>query len=150
MKSTELKNGFLTFLGLGLYFLIMELLGLSNILFFRALNVFIIAYGMQRTIDANYKNGKMVFIENFASCMLTAIIASVLSMISLSIYIHYMGGEVYLQNLGKAALLTNTQYSINQYCIGLLFEGVASSIIVAYLSLFAWQIKHEKKHEYLS
>jgi hypothetical protein len=31
MKSTELKNGFLTFLGLGLYFLIMELLGLSNI-----------------------------------------------------------------------------------------------------------------------
>jgi hypothetical protein len=46
MKLTkEIRNGFLIFLGIGLYFLLMNVLGLANLFYLRTLNVFFIFWG---------------------------------------------------------------------------------------------------------
>ena len=51
MKNvTELRNGFIIFLGIGLFFLAMDFFGLSNKNYLRALNAFIVIYGINKTI----------------------------------------------------------------------------------------------------
>ena len=43
-KSLEIKNGFLIFLAIGIYFLLMELLGLSQLFYLRLVNIFFVFY----------------------------------------------------------------------------------------------------------
>lgn len=44
-NKTVLQNGFLIFLGIGLFFLLMDLLGLASKNYLRFLNAFIVLYG---------------------------------------------------------------------------------------------------------
>lgn len=149
MNSLHFKYGFRIFLGLAVYFLAMELLGLSHLLFLRFLNILIIGFGLYHAVNENYEEGNHVFIENFLFCMLTSIVALVLSAFALSYYIHYMGGEKFLNSLGKVALLSSENLGISTYCVGIFFEGVASSVITTYFVLYIWEIKHAKYHLHL-
>ena len=67
--STEFKYGILIFLGIGIYFLLMEALGLSDFIYLRILNVFIIIFGLNLTIKSNLKEGKHGYLtkSNFYS-----------------------------------------------------------------------------------
>ena len=68
MKNvTELRNGFIIFLGIGLFFLAMDFFGLSNKNYLRALNAFIVIYGINKTIKMNLNNGITNYLENFIS-----------------------------------------------------------------------------------
>ena len=46
----EISNGFIIFLGIGIYFLLMNVLGLADLFYLRTLNVFFIFYGVNRTM----------------------------------------------------------------------------------------------------
>ncbi len=83
----EIENGILTFLGIGVYFLAMEVLGLANIHYLRVLNIFIVLFFTNRTIKANIKEGKTVYIRNVVSGGLTAFIGTTLSVFALRLYI---------------------------------------------------------------
>ena len=72
--STEFKYGILIFLGIGIYFLLMEAFGLSNLYFLRILNVFIVIYGLNLAIKANLKIGKLGYLPNLISSALTGFI----------------------------------------------------------------------------
>lgn len=56
--SKELNNGILIFISIGIYFLFMELLGLSDVFLLRLLNIFIVVYFINKTIKSNYREGK--------------------------------------------------------------------------------------------
>ena len=130
--SKELNNGILIFISIGIYFLTMELLGLSHVFYLRILNIFIVIYFLQKTIKSNYLEGKTEYLENLISGTLTSLIGVVLSVAGLMVYISMKGGDAYLTKLSANFLFGGGSPSMNQYCIGLLFEGIASSIIITF------------------
>ena len=102
MKFTrELANGFIIFLGIGVYFIILELLGLSHVFWLRLLNVLFVVYGVNRTIRANYKDGIRGYNTNLLSAITTSMIGAFLSIAALLTYIYIKGGEPYLKNLAE-------------------------------------------------
>lgn len=137
--SKELNNGILIFIGIGIYFLTMELLGLSDIFLLRLLNIVIVIYFLNKTIKSNYKEGKIEYLDNIISGTLTSLIGVVLSIAGLFIYVQMKGGDTYLAQLSGNFLFGGGAPSIHQYCIGLLFEGIASSIIINFTLMQYWK-----------
>lgn len=143
--SKELNNGILIFISIGIYFLFMELLGLSDVFLLRLLNIFIVVYFINKTIKSNYREGKTEYLENIISGSLTSLIGVALSVAGLLAYISMKGGNAYLVNLSKNFLFGGGEPSMYQYCLGLLFEGIASSIIITFTLMQYWKdrpLKH--------
>lgn len=143
--SKELNNGILIFISIGIYFLLMELLGLSDVFLLRLLNIFIVVYFINKTIKSNYREGKAEYLENVISGSLTSLTGVALSVAGLLAYISMKGGNNYLANLSKNFLFGGGEPTMYQYCIGLLFEGVASSIIITFTLMQYWKdrpLKH--------
>lgn len=130
--SRELSNGILIAFVIGIYFLTMELLGLSHVFMLRLLNIFIVAYFITRTVKANYKDGKIDYLDNIVSGTLTSLTGVVISVAALLAYIAFRGGNEYLEKLSQNFLFGGGTPSMYQYCIGLLFEGIASSVIITF------------------
>jgi hypothetical protein len=128
----EFRNGFIIFLGIGLYFLLMILLGLGNITALRLLNVVFVFYGVNQTIKMNLIEGKKNFVSNAISAFVTSLVGVFLSIIGLLFYSYMRGGDTYIQSLSKTFLFGGNP-TVNTYCISLLFEGIASSVIVTLL-----------------
>jgi len=141
--SREFANGFIIFLGIGLYFLILEYLGLADEFYLRVLNLFIVAFGINRTIQMNYKDGIRGYNRHLVSAIITSMIGAALSIASLLAYIQFKGGEAYLQTLSKGFLFGGGELTIHYYCIGLLFESIASSIIISFCLMQYWKDKVE-------
>ena len=142
--SKELKNGFLIFIGIGIFFLLMEVLKLSNLYFLRLFNVVIVVYGLNRTIKANIEQGDRNFLTNFISAGLTGAIGVILSIIGLAIYITIRGGSDYLANLSDSFIYGKTT-SIAEYCMVLSLEGMASVLIVVFATIHYWKTKDSFK-----
>lgn len=141
--SRELINGFIIFFGIGIYFLLLDYLGYSDQFYLRIFNVIFIIFGVNRTIQGNYRDGIRGYNRHFLAAILTSMIGAVLSIVSLLIYIQFQGGEDYLQTLSKGFLFGGGEMSIPQYCIGLLFESAAASMIVSFCLMQFWKNKVE-------
>jgi hypothetical protein len=138
--STEFKYGILIFLGIGIYFLLMEVLGLSQLYFLRILNVFIVIYGLNLAIKSNLKNGKVGYLPNLTSSALTGFIGIGLGIIGLVAYLKIRGGEQYMNQLSEAFLFGG-EPSLAEYSFGLFIEGIASVLIVAFINMQYWRTK---------
>ena len=137
-NKVELKNGFLIFLGIGLFFLAMDFLGLANKNYLRALNAFIVLYGINQTIKTNLHNGITDYLENFISGFKTGIIGVVLGITGLIIYVYIKGGESYLSTLSNTFFFIG-KTNIIMYCSVLFFEGIASSLIGSFALMQYWK-----------
>lgn len=133
----ELSNGLLIFFGIGIYFLLMNALGFANIAYLRLFNVFIVFYGVNRTMKMNLEEGKNNFVSEATSAMITSVVGVVLSVLGLLIYSRIKGGDTYIKSLSESFLFGGNP-SINTYCISLFFEGIASSVIVVLLLMLYW------------
>lgn len=138
--SREVFNGYIIFLGIGIFFLLMEVLGLSKYYFLRIFNVFIIIYGLNRTIKSNLADGKTGYLQNLLSSSLTGVIGIILGIIGLALYVNFLGGQEYLNKLSKAFLFGGNP-SIAEYCFGLLIEGIASVLMVVFINMQIWRRK---------
>lgn len=136
----EITNGFIIFLAIGIYFLLMQALNLSHLFYLRFLNVIFVFYGVNRTIQINLKEGKKKFVSNAISALFTSIIGVILSVIGLVIYSYLQGGDAFVQSLSETFLFGGNP-SIDMYSISLLFEGIASSVIVTLLLMLYWNNK---------
>ncbi|WP_298156337.1 hypothetical protein [Flavobacterium sp.] len=142
--SREFTNGFIIFIGIGVYFLIMDYLGLSKHFYLRVLNVFIVVFGVNRTISQNYNAGVRGYNTNLVAAIITSLIGAVLSIAGLLTFIYFKGGENYLESLSEEFLFAGGNASMYTYCIGLLFESVAASLIVSFCLMQFWKTKVEK------
>lgn len=143
--SKELHNGIMIFIGIGMYFLLMEFLGLSDVFILRLLNILIVIYYVNKTIKSNYTEGKLEYLDNLISGTLTSLIGVGLSVAGLLAYISFKGGDAYLVNLSQNFLFGGGNPSMYQFCIGLLFEGIASSVIITFTLMQYWKdrsLKH--------
>lgn len=130
----ELVNGILIFAGIAFYFLIMEFFGLSKIIYLRMLNAAFVYYGVSRTLQSNFKEGKSGYVTNLLSAGITAIIGVLLSVVGLVTYIYSRGGNEYVKNLSEEFLFGGNP-TANEYAFGLLFEGIASGVIVVFIAM---------------
>lgn len=137
----ELTNGFLIFLGISLYFLAMNLLGLASLPYLRLFNILFVFYGVNKTIKMNLAEGEKNFVADATSAMFTSVIGIVLSVLGLLIFSYVKGGDSYIQSLSESFLFGGNP-SINSYCISLFFEGIASSVIVVLLLMLYWNNRH--------
>lgn len=139
----EFINGVIIFLGIGIYFIILELLGISDQAYLRMLNIVFVIYGVNRTIKTNAATGTHGYFTNFLSGIITAMIGAVLSIIALLIYININGGEEYLKTLSENYIFGGGEISIEQYCLGLLFESTAGAFMVSFVLMQYWKSKVE-------
>ncbi|WP_367755857.1 hypothetical protein AB3G33_03025 [Flavobacterium sp. WC2421] len=133
----ELLNGCLIFIGIAVYFLLMNVLGYGNSFYLRLVNILFVFYGVNRTIKMNVNIGEKSFVTNAVSAMATSLVGVFLSIIGLISYSYMKGGDQYVQSLSKTFLFGGNP-SIFTYSISLLFEGIASSVIVTMLLLLYW------------
>ena len=136
----ELINALIIFAGIAVYFVVMEFFGLTNLLYLRILNGFIVFYGVYRTLNSNYAEGKLGYLDNLRSAGLTAVLGVVFSVVGLLIYIYSKGGEAFIGTLSEDFLFGGSP-SVNEYCIGVLFEGLASSVIIVFIAMQLWRSK---------
>ena len=130
--SKEFTNGFIIFLGIAVYFLFINAIGFGDKVYLRLVNTVFVLYGVNRTISTNLLEGKNNFVSNAISATKTSLIGVFLSIIGLLIYSYMQGGDSYVQTLSKTFLFAGNP-SIVTYCICLLFEGIASSVLVTML-----------------
>ena len=136
----ELINAFIIVAGITIYFFIIDFLGLSNILYLRVLNVLFVWYGVTRTLRYNVEHGKKDYGYNLASAGATAILGVVFATIGLVAYVYLRGGDAYVKNL-SADLLFGGEPTANQFCIGIFIEGLASALMVIFVSVQYWRSK---------
>ncbi|UFH36385.1 hypothetical protein [Flavobacterium acetivorans] len=134
----ELYNGCIIFIGIGLYFFSMELLGLADLVYLRLLNILFVFYGANRTLKANFKEGKTIFPYNAVSALITSLVGVFLSIIGLIAYTYYKGGDSYIQTLPDTFLFVGKP-SVMTYSISLLFEGIVSAVIVTFSLMLFWK-----------
>ena len=135
--SKEFQNGFLIFLGIAIYFLFMNLVGLSDVFYLRLFNTLFVLYGVNRTIMMNIHDGEVFLVNNAKSAMKSSLIGVFLSIIGLIIFSYLQGGDQYVQSLSKTFLFGGNP-SVMTYSICLLFEGIASTVVVTMLLLLYW------------
>lgn len=140
--SKELTNGFIIFLGISLYFLFINAIGYGDKAYLRLFNTVFVLYGVNRTIKTNVSEGKNNFVSNGIAALKTSLIGVLLSVIGLLIYSYINGGDTFVQSLPKTFLFTGNPTTVD-FCISLLFEGIASSVLVAMLLMLYWNDKHK-------
>jgi hypothetical protein len=118
-------------------------MGLSDQFILRIFNIVFVIYGVNRTLTQNHADGIRRYNTNFVSAILTSMIGAVLSIASLLAFIEFKGGESYLKNLSESFIFGGGELTIQQYCIGLLFESVAASLVVSFSLMQYWKNKVE-------
>lgn len=142
--SRLLTNGFIIFIGIALYFLLIEALGLKDQIYLRLVNFVFVIYGVNRTIKANAAEGKQGYLTNLLAGFITAMFGLVLGLIAFMIYVEYKGGDSYLKTFADSYIFGGGDPSLYQFCFGLFIEGAAASMIVSFAMMQFWKDKVEK------
>lgn len=136
----ELLYGISIAAGIAVYFLAMEILGLSDKFYLRFLNILIVYYGVHSTLKSNIAEGQTGYVSNLISAGLTAFIGVGLSIAGLVTFIYYKGGTAYLSTLSEGFLFGGKP-TVNEYCIGLFIEAIASAVMVVFIAMQFWRSK---------
>jgi hypothetical protein len=138
----ELQNGFFIFIGVGIYFMLMEAFNLADLYYLRVFNVLILLYGTHRTLQSNYAEGNKNIFSNLVSALFTSISGVFLSIVGLIAYSYALGGDAYIKTLSKTFLFGGNT-SVMKYTISLLFEGIASAVIVSFILILYWDKRYK-------
>lgn len=142
--SKEIINGLIIASGITLLFVIINFVGLEKIGFLRVLNGFVVLYGIYRTQQMNANQGIYSIGDNLVSMIKTGVVGVVISTIGLAIYATYHGGQSYLETVSYGYLFGKNP-SVNEYCFGILIEGIASVMVITLILIQATKIKLSKK-----
>lgn len=143
--SKEIINGLIICFGIALLFLIVNLLGLEKMTYLRSLNAGIVFYGIYRTQKMNANQGEFSLGENALDMFKTGIVGVVTSVIGLAVFATYNGGQSYLDTISYGFLFGKNP-SLNEYCFGLLIEGMASVAIITLILIQSTKIQSSKKN----
>lgn len=129
----EYKNGFLIFLLLGLFFLIMDFAGLSDVAYLRVVNIAFILFGINLTLK-HLSEKKANYLKMFTSGMMTALFGILLSLAGLFVYMQMTGAEI---TEYSTTIIPTT--SMTRYFLVLFAEGLSSSIIAVFALMQYWK-----------
>ena len=141
--SKEIINGLIIAAGIAALFLIIKLFGLDKAGYLRFLNGFVVYYGIYRTQKMNADRGITSLGDNIVSMFKTGVVGVVASTIGLAIYATLNGGKSYLDTISYGYLFGKNP-SVNEYCFGILIEGIASVVVISLLIIQATKIQATK------
>ncbi len=141
--SKEISNGLLIFFGIIILFFVFKIFGLEKVSYLRFFNGLVVFFVFSKMQKENVKNGNIGFGNNFLSIFKAGLIGVFLSVIALAINANFNGGEVYLKTLSHGFLFGKNP-TVNEYCFGLLIEGMASVVAISFICIQAWQVKTNK------
>lgn len=142
----ELKNGFLMAVLLGIYFIVLVIIGWSDNIFFKAGNALIAAFAIHQSIKASkiLSNGSTnkSYLTHLGAGILTGIFGTLFSLAGLGVFL-YAFPDSYENMLQSSIIPANTTV---QLFIGLLTEGVSGTIVVSLVLMQYWKNFVFKKH----
>lgn len=142
--DTEINNGIKSFFGLGIYFLTIEFFGLTHTTFLRMLNIFIVAYFMNKSITQRVTEGRN-FLTLFGSAFFTNLIAVLLSTIALSGYIYFLRGAEHINTLAQPLLsIGHFKLTVSQFSFAIFAEGLSSGVILSFVFMQYWKNRTKK------
>jgi hypothetical protein len=139
----EIINGFIIFIGIGAFFLLMEALKLSHVFYLRLFNIIFVIYGVNRTIKGNIAAGVRGYNTNFMAALITSMVGAALSIAGLLIYVKANGGAEYLLSRPQRYIFGGNTMSVEYFCIALFFEAAAASLAVSFCLMQFYKDKVE-------
>ncbi|KOS07321.1 hypothetical protein AM493_15705 [Flavobacterium akiainvivens] len=145
MKASRIFiNALIIYVCIGVFFLIMDALNLTHIIYLRLVNFIFVIYGVNKTIKSNFHEGISGYFTNLGAAFATAFVSLVISLLSFMLYAEYQGGEEYLKNYASDYIFGGWEPSPYQFGIGLFIEGLAACAIVSFAMMQFWKDKVEK------
>lgn len=134
----SIRYGAYSFIGIGIFFLLMKGFGLENVAFLRAFNLLIVFYFSNRLarIQAQ-ENTEDRYLKSFASLFLANAFTVILSVFSFAIYASFIDTE-FLSNF-QGGLLFAKHITLGQALASVVLEGMAGSVIVSYVLMQYWK-----------
>ncbi|MES2555155.1 MAG: DUF4199 domain-containing protein [Bacteroidota bacterium] len=137
-QAQTLRFGLYIYLGIALLFLLMKLFGLEHIGFLRLINIVIVIHFTNRLARIhNMRVFENDYTRALGSLFFANAIAVVLSVISFAVYVTLFDPD-FIQNF-KGGLLLHKNISLGNACIALLFEGMASNVIISFATMQYWK-----------
>lgn len=133
-QTNAVKNGLLIFGLVGVYFIILELLGLTDNIFLKFINFIFVLIGVNNTLKTTSKIGAD-YLKKLVAGVVTVFVGIFLSAIALYIYLSVNDSSdisAYAMTLIPAE--TNFQFA------GIIFvEGFTSSLMIVFIMLQYWK-----------
>lgn len=136
MMKPEIKNGIFIFLLIGIYFLIIDFLGLGNVSLLKLANIVFIVIGVNLTIKHYAQKSGYAYLTIFARGFATALIGIMLSLIGLFVYFQFILGGADLSEY-QTTLIPATKLS--HFFFAMFFEGMAVAAIIPFTLLQYWR-----------
>jgi hypothetical protein len=133
-QRNAIKNGLLIFVLIGVYFIILVLLGLTDNIFLKFINFIFVLIGVNNTLKTTSK-GSAGYLKKILAGFTTVFIGIFLSAIALLIYLNVNESSdisAYAVTLIRAE--TNFEFA------GVIFiEGLTSSMMILFIMLQYWK-----------
>lgn len=138
MEKIGLKYGLLTAFGLIGYFLLMKLLGLSDVIELRFLNGLIMAVGVVMAIKAlkTFKEGKIGYFQGLGVGIITGVLATIVFAAFMLIYIKAFDDS--LLNVLAGNQFFGERMSITPGLVifmVLMLEGIISGFMISFIAM---------------
>lgn len=131
IEKIGFKVGFITFLSLVAYFMIMKFFGLSHVLELRFFNFVILAVGIGYGINKlkNELQESDFYMKGLGEGMIVSLVSIVLFALFMSIYLSYFD-EALMQHIRETTTLGFTVASGFHVFFAIVMEGMASAVVI--------------------
>lgn len=131
IEKIGFKVGFITFLSLVAYFMIMKFLGLSQVLELRFFNFVILAIGIGYGIKKlkNELQEPDFYMKGWGEGMIISLVSIILFALFMSIYLSYFDAAL-MQHIREVTTLGFNATSGMHVFFAILIEGMASAVVI--------------------
>ena len=132
-QTNAISNGLFIFLLIGAYFVLLELLGLTDNFYLRFVNFIFVIYGVNRTLK-NASRASKPYTQSLLAGVTTSFVAIVLSALSLFLYLTLFDPK--LSAYGMTLIPADTDLA---FASVIFVEGFTSSLMVVFILLQYWK-----------
>lgn len=132
-QTNAIANGLLIFLLIGVYFILLELLGLTDNIYLRFVNFLFVLIGVNNTLKAATRESES-YLKRMTAGVVTAFTGIALSAIALFIYLTVFEPELSAYGMTLIPAETNLTFASVIFV-----EGFTSSLMVVFIMLQYWK-----------
>lgn len=126
------------FLCIVVYFFLMKLLGLDNVVELRLLNFVFVLWGVNGAIQKNVQlNKEHGYLQNMSIGLSTSSLAVILSTLSLAIYLQFIAPDFI--KVFENSFVWGSSLTAPMVVFAVFFEGIASSVICSFIIMQYWK-----------
>ncbi len=132
-KTNAFRNGLLIFLFIGVYFVLLELLGLTDNIFLRFVNFLFVIIGVNNTLKKATKEN-LDYLKKFAAALFAPFLGVLLS--ALALFIYLTAFETDLSAYAMTLIPAKTNFS---FAAVIFVEGFLSSLMLVFIMMQYWK-----------